>query len=73
MILKIIKQYQNIKMPRIIIGNCTKKCERIKIPGYATLIFLSFSMLKMYFNYLIVCECQAQVSWVSQACKAHAT
>ena len=60
-------------MPHIIIENYTKKCERIKIPGYAKLIFLFFSMLKMYFNYLTVCECQAQVSWVSQACKAHAT
>jgi len=27
----------------------------------------------MYFNYLIGYECQAQASWVSQACKAHAT
>jgi len=27
----------------------------------------------MYFNYLTGCECQAEASWVSQACKAHAT
>jgi len=43
-------------MPTIITKNYTKKqYERTKILAY-TKLFFSFPRLKMYFNYLTVCE-----------------
>jgi len=52
---KIISKYQNISM---IIENYTKnQCKRTKIPLDAKLIFCLFQIkIKMYFNYLTVCE-----------------
>ena len=39
----------------IIENNIKKLCERKKYP-HMQILFLSFPMLKMYFNYLTACE-----------------